>query len=145
MLLFFGLVRQMQEEGSELDIAVGVKDQRLISEFSRLNWYLREREGQLEVLEKELLGIEDAGMEIYLTDETKYSLGDAFVALEVDECEELLENETTRIKSEIQKYEGELVPLRERVKVIKGILYSKFGKSINLEDGMGKSGGDVKK
>jgi prefoldin subunit 4 len=80
--------------------------------------------------------LEDASNEIMLADEeqTRFVVGGCFIHLENDDAEERLQSATDKTKEEIEQHEAELEELEGKMSKLKAVLYSKFGKSINLEE-----------
>ena len=53
--------------------------------------------------------------------------------MEEDEVSEKLEAMKEEREAELEKLKGEMQEIEDRQKVLKGALYARFGKSINLE------------
>jgi len=62
------------------------------------------------------------------------NLGNAFFELEEEEATEFCENEVTKLQEQADALEEEESGILEEQTRLKAILYSRFGKSINLED-----------
>ncbi len=60
-------------------------------------------------------------------------MGDAFISLPLPEVQELLSASTERIEESVSAIEAKLSTVREEMSGLKVALYSRFGKSINLE------------
>ena len=65
--------------------------------------------------------------------ESRYKIGDSFFSLPVTEVQELLSQSTENIENHVEKLESQLGHLREEMQELKVALYSRFGRSINLE------------
>jgi len=63
----------------------------------------------------------------------RYKVGDSFVALPVAEVQELLSQSTDEIEKTVEDLESQLSKLRDDMQDLKVALYSRFGRSINLE------------
>jgi prefoldin subunit 4 len=62
------------------------------------------------------------------------SLGDAFFEAEEEEATEHCEELVEKHQSKIDSLEGEESDILEQQETLKKVLYSRFGKSINLEE-----------
>ncbi len=67
-------------------------------------------------------------------DTVMLNLGNAFFELEEEEATEFCENEVTKLQEQADALEEEEGSILEEQSRLKAILYSRFGKSINLED-----------
>jgi prefoldin subunit 4 len=67
-------------------------------------------------------------------EQTRFVVGGCFIHLENDDAEERLQSATDKTKEEIEQHEAELEELEGKMSKLKAVLYSKFGKSINLEE-----------
>lgn len=63
----------------------------------------------------------------------RYKIGDAFMALPLEKAQERIEKETDVLTQELEKLQNEMDDLNGKMDELKGLLYSKFGKAINLE------------
>ena len=61
-------------------------------------------------------------------------LGTTFVTVDEDEFNEYLEDEREDLESMLKDSTEEMGPLDEEKATLKATLYSRFGKTINLED-----------
>lgn len=57
-----------------------------------------------------------------------------FVDVEQDECESMLERQQKEVAKLIKEKEETINIVKNRMKQLKGELYAKFGKKINLEE-----------
>lgn len=62
------------------------------------------------------------------------NLGNAFFEIEEEEATEFCEEEVNKMQEIVDKLEEEESDILDEQKVLKGLLYGRFGKSINLED-----------
>lgn len=63
----------------------------------------------------------------------RYQIGEVFVSIRQEEAMERLEKESERLKDSISEYESKIEDIEYEMKTLKGLLYGKFGKTINLE------------
>lgn len=63
----------------------------------------------------------------------RYKIGDTFFSLPLPEAQELLASSTERIEKEVEELEEQLGGIREEMNKLKGKLYARFGRGINLE------------
>ncbi|KAJ3287337.1 hypothetical protein HK104_008653 [Borealophlyctis nickersoniae] len=152
---------QMLKEGEEADAEVTWEDQQNINSFSKLNARLDQieeiyQEKKVPTLtaawsrrfediaktarfvpkQKEKEYLEDLESELELADEDeliKYRIGDAFVSLPLEECNERIASESAEISGELDKLSAKMEGIGKEMAKLKAILYGKFGKSINLE------------
>ncbi|KAJ3276496.1 hypothetical protein HK104_003657 [Borealophlyctis nickersoniae] len=127
---------QMLKEGEEADAEVTWEDQQNINSFSKLNARLDQIEEIYQEKKKEKEYLEDLESELELADEDeliKYRIGDAFVSLPLEECNERIASESAEISGELDKLSAKMVDIGKEMAKLKAILYGKFGKSINLE------------
>ncbi|TPX72715.1 hypothetical protein SpCBS45565_g00246 [Spizellomyces sp. 'palustris'] len=136
---------KMLNQEEEADAEVTWDDQQNINAFSRLNMKLQNLEDAYEekkvlrmilehVKEKEYL--DDLSSELELADEDeliKYRIGDAFVSLPLNTCQERIEAEQTYLSEELGQFSSRIGDITENMNKLKVILYKKFGNSINLE------------
>lgn len=111
------------------------EDQQKINLFGRLNSRLKELEMELKVLREETANLDDASDEIYISDEIKYALGEVFIDADQDQVEEMISEQMDKSKALMKKTEKEQEEILERMKVLKGELYAKFGKGIFVTGG----------
>ncbi|KAK0553625.1 hypothetical protein OC846_000501 [Tilletia horrida] len=129
-------MRMLREE-DENDVEVTWDDQQKINAFSRLNSRLADVEHDLKTLQDQREACDDLNIEIELVDEEEsvlYKIGDAFVSVLQPRALELLEADSSRLDTEIRKYQAIVDSCAEEMDKLKIDLYAKFGKSnINLE------------
>ena len=63
----------------------------------------------------------------------QYKIGDSFFAIPLSEAQELIETDKTEKEEEVSKLEDEVTVIREEMEGLKGHLYARFGRGINLE------------
>ncbi len=63
----------------------------------------------------------------------RFKIGDAFISISLDDAQDRLEQEKTRISAEADKLKKDMTDVTRMLEQLKVILYTKFGKSINLE------------
>lgn len=63
----------------------------------------------------------------------RYKIGDSFFSLPVPEVQELLSSSVEKIDTEVTTLEERISELQDEMQDLKTELYSRFGKSINLE------------
>jgi chaperonin cofactor prefoldin len=69
-----------------------------------------------------------------MSDENRIALGETFVAVDTDQADAFLERKETELKRDRDALRQELTVVTDRMTKLKGQLYAKFGKSINLEE-----------
>jgi len=121
--------------GSE-DTEVRREDQEKINRFSRLHQRETVLEEQLQAKQKDKEDLEEISTELELADEDElipYKIGDSFIHLPLEEAQSLLATSTNDIDEEVSGLEDTLSEIREELTQLKGALYARFGKSINLD------------
>ena len=111
-------------------------DQKNINAFSKLSVRLERLEDRFQQKKQEKEYLDDLTTELELADEEeliKYKVGDAFVSISLEETQERLTVEDSRIKQELEDLSGQLEKVTADMAKLKTLLYAKFGKSINLE------------
>lgn len=63
----------------------------------------------------------------------RYKIGDSFFSLPVPEVQELLASSVEKIDGEVATLEEKTSELQDEMQDLKTELYSRFGRSINLE------------
>lgn len=63
----------------------------------------------------------------------RYKVGDSFFFLPLPEVQELLSTSVEKIDGEVTALEEKMSGLNEEMQDLKAALYSRFGRSINLE------------
>lgn len=63
----------------------------------------------------------------------RYKIGEAFIYLKAPEALERLQNDTELIETAISESETQIDDTSRQMTALKGLLYAKFGDSINLE------------
>ncbi|GFH50984.1 hypothetical protein CTEN210_07460 [Chaetoceros tenuissimus] len=123
-----------REEESEAEVRR--EDQENINKFGRLNARLHDCREELASLKKKLEQMDDASTELMMGsgDSVMLNLGNAFFEIEEEEATEFCEEEVNTMQEIVDKLEEEESDILDEQKVLKGLLYGRFGKSINLED-----------
>ncbi|KAG9287456.1 hypothetical protein G9A89_023828 [Geosiphon pyriformis] len=127
---------RMISKDDEVDVEVTWEDQQRINSFSKLNAKHSDLEEiyNAKKIEREL--IEDLSSELELADEDKeipYKIGDAFISLTLEEVQQRITQESEDLRQELENLRDEMVALMQKMNELKGLLYGKFGKAINLE------------
>lgn len=80
--------------------------------------------------------MDDASTELMMGsgDSVMLNLGNAFFEIEEEEATEFCEEEVNKMQEIVDNLEEEESDILDEQKVLKGLLYGRFGKSINLED-----------
>eukprot|EP01027_Heterolobosea_sp_BB2_P014063 GEZU01020235.1.p4 GENE.GEZU01020235.1~~GEZU01020235.1.p4 ORF type:complete len:134 (+),score=65.73 GEZU01020235.1:1433-1834(+) len=125
---------KMLNKNEEVDADVTWEDQQKICTFGRLVNRLHEIEDDMKAKKEEILKITDALEEIYISEDTKFSLGEVFVDVEQDEADEMLNKLKEQYQNEAELLEREYAYIQQTMAKLKVELYAKFGKSINLEE-----------
>mmetsp|Transcript_28037 Transcript_28037/g.39409 ORF Transcript_28037/g.39409 Transcript_28037/m.39409 type:complete len:135 (-) Transcript_28037:35-439(-) len=128
-----GAILAREEEN---DNEVRREDQDNINKFGRLNARLHEIRDTRQILKKKLEGIDDASTELMMGsgDKVMIMLGEAFIEVEEDEATEYCEEQVEKLQATIDELEEEESSIVNEQAGLKKILYSRFGKSINLEE-----------
>ena len=87
-------------------------------------------------VQKDKEDLEEISTELELADEDEkipYKIGDTFISLPLPEVQELLALSTSKIEESVSAVEDRLGSIREEMESLKVDLYTRFGKSINLE------------
>jgi prefoldin subunit 4 len=90
-------------------------------------------EEEIAQLKEELNKVNDAADEIIISDDVIFHVGDVYVDVDTDTCEQMLEVERKRVNKQLKSLESEHVLLSSKMKELKAQLYAKFGRNINLE------------
>jgi prefoldin subunit 4 len=64
----------------------------------------------------------------------RYLFGECFFELSKDSTDEMLEKQKSEVQEQIDSHKAELLTIRETLADLKGKLYGRFGKNINLEE-----------
>jgi prefoldin subunit 4 len=68
-----------------------------------------------------------------LTPNNRYKIGDVFVSVKLEAAQEMLGLSAAKVEQEIVELEEKLEAVRDEMTQLKVELYSRFGKTINLE------------
>uniref|UniRef100_A0A7S4PTB7 Prefoldin subunit 4 n=1 Tax=Alexandrium monilatum TaxID=311494 RepID=A0A7S4PTB7_9DINO len=118
------------------DIEVEKDDQQRINAFSRLNLRYDELDEEIKELKKSIQTYKDATEEIEGCMEDNgiaLRIGEAFTPVEEDAAIEKLSKLTEQSEVRLTECTNEIEDVKTRMDVLKKVLYSKFGTSINLE------------
>ena len=79
---------------------------------------------------------DDASTELMMGagDKVLLHLGSAFIESSEEEATEICEEKVSTLQEEIDELTKEEEDILDKQKALKGILYARFGKSINLEE-----------
>ncbi|KAI8919011.1 Prefoldin beta-like protein [Powellomyces hirtus] len=127
---------KMLNQDEEADTEVTWEDQQNINSFSRLNMKIQNLEDQYEEKKKEKEYLDDLSSELELADEdelVKYRIGDAFVSLTLEACQQRIESEQEILSKELEDFSSKIDGITDSMNKLKVVLYKKFGTSINLE------------
>lgn len=114
-------------------MVVTKEDQMRINAFSRMNNRKHELQDEIKELDSDILRITDAESEV-LADEIRLAIGDSFCLADMDEAEAFLSRRKERAEDRKVSLQAELELVADKMGTLKTLLYSKFGKSINLEE-----------
>lgn len=118
----------------EVPIDVTWEDQQRICIFSRLHNRVLHLQKLHKLLNDDIEKVDDASSEAMICDKVKYVFGEAFVDLDTDRVNDLLEKEKERLEAERGEIDKELAELQGAKSELKALLYAKFGSQIYLED-----------
>ncbi|CAG8595659.1 7418_t:CDS:2 [Diversispora eburnea] len=127
---------RMLNQDDEVDAEVTWEDQQQINSFSKLNAKYSDLEEAYNAKKQEKEALDDLSSELELVDEDeliKYKIGEAFMSIPLEQAQLRIEQEQSFISEELGKFKEEMDSLNEQMGKLKGILYGKFGKAINLE------------
>ena len=112
------------------------EDQENINKFGRLNARMYEVRGERDAIKTKLERIDDASTELMMGsgDKVMLMLGGAFFESSEEDATEFCEAEVEKYQAVVDKLEEEESEILEEQEKLKKILYTRFGKSINLED-----------
>ncbi|KAM9998005.1 hypothetical protein ACTFIY_007643 [Dictyostelium cf. discoideum] len=120
-----------------LETEVCAADQKMINLFGRLNnrkhELMREKKAKQEDLERAT----DSQDDLFIADDEskfKYSMGEAFLEVNKEDAESLIEKYINKLEEDIKKIDSDINDINEKHKELKVILYAKFKNSINLEE-----------
>eukprot|EP01061_Rhynchopus_euleeides_P025116 TRINITY_DN40511_c0_g1_i1.p2 TRINITY_DN40511_c0_g1~~TRINITY_DN40511_c0_g1_i1.p2 ORF type:complete len:130 (+),score=55.87 TRINITY_DN40511_c0_g1_i1:52-441(+) len=120
-------------ENEPTTVSVTWEDQKKICTFGRLYQRQKDLNEDEGILKQRLEHISDAETEIYIADDIKYVMGEAFVKMDTDEVDTLLGETKEATQAQLDVVNEEREAIQEVVKRLKGELYAKFGNAIYLE------------
>ncbi|TYZ66732.1 hypothetical protein PybrP1_007166 [[Pythium] brassicae (nom. inval.)] len=126
----------MLAQQQEVEADVRKEDQVRINEFGRNNAALHELRDAKKSLQDKLDTLDDANTELMMGegDNVELFIGESFVEAAEEYAQEYIERVVEETNTQIQKLSAEQSKLEARQAVLKKMLYSRFGQSINLED-----------
>lgn len=126
----------MLKSEEETDVPVTWEDQQKINSFSKYVSRLEKRETELVKKTQEREYLEDLETELELSDEDcplPYRVGDSFVNMSLEKVQYSLSVEKEAVENDVKHLKGQIESIRSEMDGLKVYLYTKFGKSINLE------------
>ncbi|RKU41437.1 hypothetical protein DL546_001030 [Coniochaeta pulveracea] len=130
------MLTKEDEEAAGEEIEVRREDQDKINRFSRLHQHELSYQEELKVKSKEREELDDITTELELADEDEpvpYKIGDVFVSVKLEVAQEMLGLSAAKVEEEIAVLEEKLEGVRDEMTQLKVELYTRFGKTINLE------------
>merc|ERR1711862_324838 len=120
----------------EAGVEVRKIDQENINKFGRLNARLHELRAEKDSYKIKLERMDDASTELMMGngDKVMLHLGDAFFESSEDEATAFCEEEVEKFQLLVDNLDKEEEDILNEQTKLKSILYTRFGKSINLED-----------
>ena len=117
-------------------VNVTYEDQKRINRFSLLNKNFHEFEEEVKSLEEKLHSFEDALDEIELAaeDSATIMIGESFVTLTESQALDRLNNLKAECMAKLEKAKENIDSHGKEMDELKGSLYAKFGKLINLDE-----------
>eukprot|EP00980_Cylindrotheca_fusiformis_P029894 scaffold24012_cov186-Cylindrotheca_fusiformis.AAC.7 len=127
------MVRPAEEES---EAEVRREDQDNINKFARLNARLHEVRDERGLIKKSLERLDDASTELMMAsgDSVLLFIGESFFDTTEEDATEFCEEEVERMQGLLETLEAEEAGIVEQQAELKKILYSRFGKSIQLEE-----------
>lgn len=112
------------------------EDQRFINEFSKLHQKNKTIDQEVRILNEKLANLKDAGSacDELFGESTKIMIGETFVELPEEVAKERIEKIQTETLLKKKEFDERYILNKKRLDELKIILYSKFGKSINLDE-----------
>ncbi|KDR67552.1 hypothetical protein GALMADRAFT_258207 [Galerina marginata CBS 339.88] len=126
-----------QEEENDDTAEVTWEDQQRINTFSKLNNRIRIIEEKLTELKDEKEALDDLSTELELADEDEpvlYKIGEAFVHMSHPRALKRLEKDQSSVDTRVGVLAAQADECETQMKELKVMLYSKFGKAINLDE-----------
>ncbi|KAF8971233.1 Prefoldin beta-like protein [Flammula alnicola] len=126
-----------QEEETDDSAEVTWEDQQRINTFSKLNNRIRLIEEKLTVLKQEKEALDDLSTELELADEEElvlYKVGETFIHMPQPRALKRLEKDQASVDAQVSTLATQADECETQMKGLKVMLYSKFGKAINLDE-----------
>jgi len=120
----------------EKDVSVTWQDQEHINTFSWKNARKHELNELIKQLKAKDVVLSDAFAEILESTDEKFKLysGEVYFEVSSEDAQAQIEKEQEKVAADLEKYNSELDLVLKELTRLKGVLYGKFGKSINLEE-----------
>ena len=126
--------KKMASKKDTTPIDVSWDDQRNICTFNRMFARHNQLTAMIAAKERNMEDINDAADEIYISDTINFVFGEAFVEVDCNEAEELLDKKKEKEQADLDGLKKELDDLENSMKELKAKLYAKFGSQIYLEN-----------
>jgi len=119
------------------EIPVTWEDQSRINDFSRLNLQLSKLDDELRDARREKENLKDANDEIDMLlddDACKVKIGEVFIDVSNDDANEFVSERKQQIDDRVAELDRKREEITKKMDTLKAMLYTKFGKQINLEN-----------
>jgi len=113
------------------------EDQSRINDFSRLNLQLSKLDDELRDARREKENLKDANDEIDMLlddDACKVKIGEVFIDVSNDDANEFVSERKQQIDDRVAELDRKREEITKKMDTLKAMLYTKFGKQINLEN-----------
>ena len=112
------------------------EDQKYINEFSKLHQKNKAIESEIITLNEKNANYKQAldACEALFDEQAKILIGETFIEMTEEEAKKRIELSMDKIKNAKKEFEEKFDVNKKRLGELKIILYSKFGKSINLDE-----------
>ena len=128
----------MDFKETDEEVEVRREDQDRINDFGVLHKQLEECVEKRKTIQAELDYLEDAEQEVMLAGDDsgtfQVQLGSTYVKVDEDEFNQILEERRSEYEAQMEELNSKLGDLESRKADLKSTLYSRFGKTINLDD-----------
>ena len=127
----------MSQKQADKEVHISLEDQQKINKFARLNSRLEDLKDELKSKKAEIQTLEDASTDLMMLDDddekVPYQVGEVFVHLTQDECQQKIEESKDNLADAVKSVNSKAEVIREEMSGLKSQLYAKFGSAINLE------------
>ena len=127
----------MSQKQADKEVHISLEDQQKINKFARLNSRLEDLKDELKSKKAEIQTLEDASTDLMMLDDddekVPYQVGEVFVHLTQDECQQKIEETKDNLAEAVKSVNSKAEVIREEMSGLKSQLYAKFGSAINLE------------